>query len=460
MPHRTLAALLTATALTAGTTAAFAQAATAPGSEPPPPAPAAPMTSTAPAASPVAATDAPASSDAPATSPATAPEASPAPAPDAPSPADASAAPTTSTPPAAAPATTADAPAASPATPPAAAPADAATTPADDAAPLEKGQPTADMAAVLDKLAELGADPIGTLTPEEQRQQPTPADAVMAVMKDRGIAMPTGLAAIRTQDVSYTDAAGGQQPIRIYTPEGEGPFPLIVYYHGGGWVIADIDTYDASARALAESAKAVVASVEYRHAPESRFPAAHEDANLAYRWLVENSGSLNADAERLAVAGESAGANLAMNVAINARDAQLAQPDHMLLVYPVAGNDMDTPSYQTYADAQPLSKPAMEWFVSHVFADPSQTADPRLDLVDRTDLSGLPPASVINAQIDPLLSEGERLAKALQEQGVETTQKTYDGVTHEFFGMGTVVPEAKEAMTLATTALSQALGVK
>ncbi|TNC74374.1 alpha/beta hydrolase [Rubellimicrobium roseum] len=321
------------------------------------------------------------------------------------------------------------------------------------AAAGEPAQPTAEMQQVLDQLAELGADPIGTLPPEEQRQEPTPADAVMAVMEEQGIETPPELAAIATRDLTYPAADGSEQPLRVYTPEGEGPFPLIVYYHGGGWVIADIDTYDASARALAAGAQAVVVSVEYRHAPENPFPAAHEDANAAYAWIIENSGTLNADAERLAVAGESAGGNLAMNVAINARDAQLIQPDHMLLVYPVAGNDMETPSYQTYADAQPLSRDAMMWFVEHVFTDPSQTADPRINLVDRTDLAGLPPATVINAQIDPLASEGEALAEALTAQGVDVQQMTYPGVTHEFFGMGAVVPEAKEATDMASFAL-------
>lgn len=348
------------------------------------------------------------------------------------------------------PATTAPAPAQAPA-----AATDPETTEGVDA--LSEAQPTADMQSVLDKLAELGADPIGTLSPEEQRQEPTPADAVMALMKDRGISMDPKLAAIATRDVTYTDAGGGQQPIRIYTPEGSGPFPLIVYFHGGGWVIADIDTYDASARALAAGTEAVVASVEYRKGPENKFPAFHEDANAAYAWLIENSGSLNADASRVAVAGESAGGNLAINVALNARDNKLTLPRHILSVYPIAGNEMDTPSYQAHADAKPLSKPAMEWFAQNAFTDMSQATDPRVDLKDRTDLAGLPPVTIINAQIDPLLSDGEQLAAALEEQGVNVEQKTYEGVTHEFFGMGAVVPEAKAAVDQATTALKQSL---
>ncbi|WP_182084895.1 alpha/beta hydrolase [Aureimonas sp. ME7] len=324
----------------------------------------------------------------------------------------------------------------------------------NEAAP-RMAQPGAEMKSILDKLVDLGAKPIGTLSVEQTRAQPTPADAVMAVMKDKSIAPDPMAAAIKTRDIKIP-GAGGEVDARVYTPPGSGPFPLVVYYHGGGWVIADIDTYDASARSLAAGSKAVVVSVDYRHAPEHKFPAAHEDAFAAYKWIVEHSGEMNADATRIAVAGESAGGNLATNVAIMARDAKITQPIHQLLVYPVAGNDMMTPSYQENAEAQPLSKPAMEWFVSNVFADKSQTADKRLNLVGRTDLQGLPPATIINAQIDPLRSEGEAYAEKLKAAGVATEQKTYEGATHEFFGMGTVVPQAKEAMTMATERLTAA----
>jgi acetyl esterase len=321
--------------------------------------------------------------------------------------------------------------------------------------------PSAEMQAVLDRLQSLGADPIGTLPPEEQRMEPTPADAVAALMEDRDIAMDPALAAILTRDITIPGAAG-DITARVYTPpEGEGPFPLVVYFHGGGWVIATNATYDASARALSAGADAVVVSVEYRKAPEAPFPAAHEDANAAYEWIVENSGELNADAERLAVAGESAGGNLALNVAMHARDLELTQPDHMLLVYPVAGDDMETTSYRTYADAQPLSRDAMMWFVENVFEDPAEAADPRIDLIAHRDLlAGLPPATVINATIDPLQTEGRLLAGNLQAAGVETTHRVYEGVTHEFFGMGAVVPAAQEAMDFATGRLSDALAAQ
>ncbi len=327
----------------------------------------------------------------------------------------------------------------------------AAANPAD--------QPNAEMQAVLDKLAELGAPALGTVSVEEQRASPSPADAVMAVMEDRGTPMPAELAGILTRDITYPGADGTEIAARVYTPpEGDGPFPLIVYYHGGGWVIANIDTYDASARALAAGANAVVVSATYRQAPENPFPASHDDANAAYEWIVENSGEFNADSDRIAVVGESAGGNLAFNVAAHARDAALIQPDHMVLVYPIAGDEMTTPSYDTYADAMPLSRAGMEWFFENVFADPSEAADSRVGLIARDDLNGLPPVTIVNAEIDPLQSEGEILAERLAAAGVEVEQMTFDGVTHEFFGMGAVVPEAQEAVDMATANLRDAFG--
>ena len=325
-----------------------------------------------------------------------------------------------------------------------------------EAAAQEQAAAAPEMQSVLDKLAELGAKPLHTLTVDEARAQPTPADAVAAVMADQGIdAGPAGDIAAR--DITLPGPAG-DIAARVYTPAGDGPFPVIVYYHGGGWVIADLDTYDASARALALGVGAVVVASHYRQGPEDVFPAAHDDAYAAYVWAVENAGALNGDSARMAVAGESAGGNLAANVAVMARDAQITQPLHQLLVYPVAGNDMNTPSYLENAAAAPLGKPDMAWFVDHAFAKPEDAADPRINLVGRDDLSDLPPATVITAQIDPLRSESIAYGEALQAAGVAVEMKNYDAVTHEFFGMGTVVPQAVEAMDFATAQLRAALG--
>ena len=319
----------------------------------------------------------------------------------------------------------------------------------------EMAKPAPEMQAVLDKLAELGAKPLHTLSVDEARAQPTPADAVAAVMKDMGIdAGPA--AAIATSDIVIPGPAGDIKA-RVYTPAGEGPFPVIVYYHGGGWVIADLDTYDASARALALGAEAIVVSSHYRQGPEDVFPAAHEDAYAAYVWTVENAGTLNGDSSRMAIAGESAGGNLAANVAIMARDANITEPLHQLLVYPVAGNDMTTPSYIENADAAPLGKADMAWFVEHAFASKEDAGDPRINLVNRDDLADLPPATVITAQIDPLRSESMAYGEALKAAGGMVEMKNFDAVTHEFFGMGSVVPQAVEAMDFATARLKVAL---
>ena len=319
----------------------------------------------------------------------------------------------------------------------------------------EMAKPAPEMQAVLDKLAELGAKPLHTLSVDEARAQPTPADAVAAVMKDMGIdAGPA--AAIATSDIVIPGPAGDIKA-RVYTPAGEGPFPVIVYYHGGGWVIADLDTYDASARALALGAEAIVVSSHYRQGPEDVFPAAHEDAYAAYVWTVENAGTLNGDSSRMAIAGESAGGNLAANVAIMARDAKITEPLHQLLVYPVAGNDMTTPSYVENADAAPLGKADMAWFVEHAFASKEDAGDPRINLVKRDDLADLPPATVITAQIDPLRSESMAYGEALKAAGGMVEMKNFDAVTHEFFGMGSVVPQAVEAMDFATARLKVAL---
>ncbi len=179
-----------------------------------------------------------------------------------------------------------------------------------------------DMRPVLQKLKDLGAKPLGTLSVEATRKGPTPADAVMALLKEQG-KDPQALMAqmkVKKHDMSYP-TGGGSQPVRIYTPEGDAPqggWPVIVYYRGGGWVIADIDTSEASAMALADKSRSIVASVEYRHAPENKFPAAHEDAFNAYKWALENAKQFNGDPQRVAVAGESAGGNLALNTAIAA----------------------------------------------------------------------------------------------------------------------------------------------
>jgi acetyl esterase len=250
---------------------------------------------------------------------------------------------------------------------------------------------------------------------------------------------------------------GGQIPVRIYTPKGTGPFPVVVYYHGGGWVIANLDTYDASARAMTNMANAIVVSSHYRQGPEHKFPAAHEDAFAAYRWVLKNARSLQGDPSKVAVMGESAGGNLAAGVSMMARDSNVQLPVYQVLVYPIAGYDLNTPSYQENADAKPLNKPMMQWFFEKYLRSPADGKSPLIDLVN-AELQGFPPATVITAQIDPLRSEGQQLADRLKSAGTEVDYRNYDGVAHEFFGMGAVVDEAKQAEQLAADGLKKGFG--
>lgn len=311
-----------------------------------------------------------------------------------------------------------------------------------------------EMQVVIERLMSYDAPPLESLTAVEARKSPTPADAVKAIIKENKIDVP--LPKVNTMGKTIP-VEGGIIPIRIYTPQKEkDSYPIILYIHGGGWVIADIDTYDGSSSAMCELNEAVVVSVGYRLAPEFKFPVAHNDCIEAYQWILDNISELQGDVDRIALVGESAGGNLAANVSIAARDKNLQMPVAQVLVYPVAQVDMDTPSYKKNANAKPLNKPMMEWFVKNTLSSTDLTKDPRIDL-STANLKGLPPTIIITAEIDPLLSDGEILRDKLIDQGVDVTYEEYEGVTHEFFGMASIVPEAKNAQKFATKQLQRYL---
>jgi acetyl esterase len=317
----------------------------------------------------------------------------------------------------------------------------------------------ADMQGVLDALAGLGGKPIETLDAAEARMQPTPTDAVMVVLKRKGTdTAPESLVPGVTSVDQTIPGPAGPLPVRIYTPAGTGPFPVVVYFHGGGWVIADKNVYDGGARGIAKQANAIVVSVDYRLAPEAKFPAQHDDCLATYKWAAANAASINGDPKRLAIAGESAGGNLAVATPAAARDQKLTAPLHVVAVYPIsqATNDA-TPSYKDSERAKPLNKAMMAWFGDKVFGKPDDKKDPRVDLLD-ADLKGLPPVTIINAQIDPLRSDGDMLTAALKKAGVRVEHKVYTGVTHEFFGMAAVVAKAKQAQELAGRELRKSFG--
>ena len=333
----------------------------------------------------------------------------------------------------------------------AAAPAAATTAPAGPmAATGTRFKADADMQAVLDELGTLGGKPIETLSPEEARKQPTPADAVMSLLKKKGKdTAPTALVPGVTSIDREIPGASGNIPARIYTPAGAGPFPVVVYFHGGGWVIADKQVYDGGPRGLSKQAQAIVVSVDYRRAPEAKFPAAWDDALAAYKWVAGNAASFNGDPTRLALAGESAGGNLALSTAVAARDAGLTKPMHIVAVYPVGqtGN-LNTASYQDSETAKPLNKPMIGWFVDKLLSKPEDKMDTRLDVANAK-LAGLPPVTIINAQIDPLREDGTIVTAALKKAGVKVQHTVYSGVAHEFFGMAAVVKKAADAQELA-----------
>ena len=311
--------------------------------------------------------------------------------------------------------------------------------------------PNPQMQAVLDELAALGPKPIEVLLPAEARKQPTAADAARAVLKQQG--KPTDPEPVaKVQDLAIPGPAG-TIAARVYTPSGHGPFPVLVYWHGGGWVLANLNTYDASPRALANAADCVVVSCDYRHAPEHRFPAATDDALAAYQWVVANAAMLGGDPGRVAVGGESAGGNLATVTCLRARDAGIKAPMHQLLIYPVTNAAFDTPSYREYAQAKPLNAAMMPWFWGFYITRPEDGLNPHASpLLDRT-AGPLPPATVIAAAIDPLQSEGKAYADKLASSGVKVSYHLYPGVTHEFFGMGAVLDEAKKAVAQAAIGL-------
>lgn len=322
---------------------------------------------------------------------------------------------------------------------------------ADAPPPVRKASKPAnideDMQAVLDQLAQMGGKPITELDAMTARQQPSPADAVLALLRSKDKSTKPEEVA-KVEDRSFK-TGGATIPLRIYWPKGKGPHPIVLYIHGGGWVLANLDTYDASARALTNEAEAIVVSTHYRQAPEYKFPTAHNDVFAAYRWTLDNALKLGGRREAVAVAGESVGANMAMGVAMMARDAGITMPVHQLLVYPVAHYGSDTPSYTEHKDGKPLNAPMMTWFFDQYLNSPDEGRSPLISLADTASLQNLPPVTLITAELDPLRSEGQTLALRLKSAGVDVEYRNYEGVTHEFFGMGAVVDDAEDAMEFA-----------
>ncbi len=297
----------------------------------------------------------------------------------------------------------------------------------------------ADISFLLRQLEKLEPKRIETCTVPEARAQPTLMQALSRILRDpnddQGVNM----------ELRLIPGANGEIRARIYTPrivEAERSMPLVLYIHGGGWVIGDLDGYDAAPRALAKRLGAVVVSTHYRQAPEYTFPSAHEDALAAWRWALEHPEALGADSGLRAIVGDGAGGNLAVNVVLDARAEGLAVPQHLALITPMAGTDFGLSSYAENRNTVPLNAATVEWFYSKYARDAVDLASPRLNLIDRPDLGGLPPTTIILAEHDPLRTEGDHFAQALRRSGVWVDCTLYDGVTHQFFNLAQAVNKA------------------
>lgn len=260
----------------------------------------------------------------------------------------------------------------------------------------------------------------------------------------------------RVVDVAIPTRDGRTIPGRLYQPESAAAPPLTIYLHGGGWLLGSIDTHDVPARLLARAAGSAVLSVGYRRAPEWRFPTAVDDAVDALTWAADPASGLAVDHGRIAVAGDSAGGNLAGAVALHARDAAAAIPlRHQLLIYPVTTTDLERGVDPAY-DGVVLERDELQWHQDNYLQHPSQAGDPRVNLLD-AQLTGLPEATVILAECDPIRPQGERYASALRAAGVPVATHMTPGMIHGFFGLTELFPSAAEAMTVSGDRLKRAL---
>jgi acetyl esterase len=249
--------------------------------------------------------------------------------------------------------------------------------------------------------------------------------------------------------------AGGI-PVRIYTPAGRGSLPVLVYFHGGGWVLGSVEGNDVLCRALSNAAGCIVMSVDYRLAPEHPFPAAVDDAYHATLWAAENAAGIGGDSSRIAVGGDSAGGNLAAVVAQVARDHGKPSLKFQLLIYPVTDAACDTPSYSENADGYLLTRDAMQWFWNHYTPSDADRKNPCASPLRAVNFTGLPPALVITAEFDPLRDEGERYADRLRAAGISVQLTRYDGMIHGFFAMAAMIDQGKQAIQQAAAALRAA----
>jgi acetyl esterase len=299
--------------------------------------------------------------------------------------------------------------------------------------------------AVLDEFAKAGDFDMTTLPPAAMRQLYTQMSAVRSEV-------PIGSVTDRT-----VPGPAGAIPVRIYTPASNGTGAGLAYFHGGGFVIGDLGTHDGTCRALANASGCTIVSIDYRLAPENKYPAAAEDCYAGLRWLAEHGSEIGVDTQRLAVAGDSAGGNLAAVVALLARERRGPALRMQLLIYPVTDHRFDTASYRDNGEGYFLTTKQMKWFWDHYLERAEQGDEPIASPMRAKDLAGLPPALVLTAEYDPLRDEGEAYAARLREAGVPTELRRYDGQIHGFFSMFEALDDGRAAVDHAGAALRRAL---
>ncbi len=305
-----------------------------------------------------------------------------------------------------------------------------------------------ELRAMLDDMAASGAPPLPSLSPEEAR-------AAFVGLAEAINAEPDPVA--ETRDITI-DGPGGPLTMRIYTPgrDGDGPLPVLVFFHGGGFIVGTLDGYDTVCQRLATRGRCMVISVDYRLAPEHKFPAALEDCLAATYWTAENAADLGGDATRLAIGGDSAGGNLAAVVAHVATRKNGPKLVYQVLFFPMTDCSRTYPSHESFSEGYFLSQDMIQWFFDAYARGPADAAHPLLSPLLFEDFEGLPPALVITAGYDPLHDEGERYAARLRDAGVDVTYSCYDDMIHGFISMTAVTPRGFEALDEAAAALHHA----
>lgn len=308
-----------------------------------------------------------------------------------------------------------------------------------------------DAQRVLDMIKAAGRPAFNTLSPEEARGFFAAGRTVLQPE-------PPEVAEVRALEAP---GPNGPVPLRLYRAQGSAAgavLPVMIYYHGGGWVLGDLDSHDQACRAIANAASCCVVAVDYRLAPEVKFPGAISDSAAATRWILGNAGSLAIDPARAAVGGDSAGGNIAAVMALMARDGYLPKIAFQVLIYPAVDMGMGHESYQRITEGYPLVASTMKWFIDHYLPAPGDVADWRASPLRAASLAGVAPALVLTCAHDPLCDEGVEYARRLDREGVSVTHLHYNDQVHGFLTMGKIIRASQPAIEMIAVCLRRGWG--